>query len=177
MGSEGGCYAFCPHLPIQLVFFSGSLLKWKTTVHDFKKSISAMCAFIPTVTLTLQLTFKSILSSAPTPFLFLLPLLPHLGTPSVKLNSFRSHYALGRDGMRSTRKVLGHLFVCSLICLYCSLICLLCTICFDQALHCARLLTHSLTRYGVHGHTLGYTNLFPGRIAYIFYYIYVQKPM
>ena len=105
-----------------------------------------MCAFIPTVTLTLQLTFESILSSAPTPFLFLLPLLPHLGTPSVKLNSFRSHYALGRDGMRSTHKVQSHLFVHSLICL-------ICTICFDQALQCAHLFTRSLTHSLAHSLT------------------------
>ena len=71
----------------------------------------------------------------------------------------RHRCTLGRNGMNSMHRVLGHLLVCSLVRSHCSLICLLCTVCFTYALRCAplrllRSFAHSLA-HSVHSQARG----------------------
>ena len=56
---------------------------------------------------------------------------------------FHCHCTVGWGNMKSTRRVLGHSLVRSLVCSHCSLICLLSIACFTCALRCAHLLARS----------------------------------
>ena len=62
----------------------------------------------------------------------------------------RSQSTKGRMTMKSTRRVLGHLLLRSLVCSHRSLNCLLCTARFAHALRCAHSFAHSLTHSRAH---------------------------